>query len=223
MGSWADFCLICGIGLSNCFDLKKYDWMEMLYFLNWSNKVIKDKTAKYDDCGTIIANNDEFCVTPMVWHQNESIKDRRVETYKDPKKYGYACHKACYNTIKQELGYEIKFSDVCHLATQSSLLDDRKKYGRMVIYSNQFFDAPDIVLEDMWIIESPAKNLTKRNAIIKIWRPLVEKFKKTLPRPSPSESATKFPSKYTLRGNDGNLYHVVIVGKDKIKRWAKAN
>ena len=39
-------------------------------------------------------------------------------------------------------------------------------------------------------------------------------------RPSPSESATKFKEGIKKKGNDGNMY-IIVVNKNGIKRWKK--
>ena len=41
-------------------------------------------------------------------------------------------------------------------------------------------------------------------------------------RPSPSESATQFKEGTKRKGNDGNMY-IIVVNKNGVKRWQKQN
>ena len=70
----------------------------------------------------------------------------------------------------------------------------------------------------------PLKNKINEDRILKIWKPIANKNskKKILKkdRPSPSESASLYDVGKIKKGNDGNMYEVVI-NKNKVKRWKK--
>jgi len=74
---------------------------------------------------------------------------------------------------------------------------------------------------------NPLKNEKNESRIIKIWKPIVNQIlkKKIIikkDRPSPSESATLFELGKKKRGNDGNMY-IIVVNKNGVKRWKKVN
>lgn len=48
----------------------------------------------------------------------------------------------------------------------------------------------------------------------------IKKLKKNLNRPSPPESATQFNKGTKKKGNDGNMY-IIVINKNKVKRWKK--
>lgn len=58
------------------------------------------------------------------------------------------------------------------------------------------------------------RKLNKKRAAVKLSH-------KRSGRPSPSQSATIFPSGYTKRGNDGNMWKIKVTSNG-IHRWVKA-
>jgi hypothetical protein len=97
----------------------------------------------------------------------------------------------------------------------------KSKYGKISKYHSQVFNFGKASYYDNYLLQSPKKNNKNRSRIIKIWKPLVTKFKKQKLRPSPCESATNFKIGFRLKGNDGNLWKVNKVGSTK--KWIPVN
>ena len=69
---------------------------------------------------------------------------------------------------------------------------------------------------------NPLKNKRNQDRILKIWKPIASKkiTKKKKERPSPSESATLYKVDKKKKGNDGNMY-IIVINKNGVKRWKK--
>jgi hypothetical protein len=98
----------------------------------------------------------------------------------------------------------------------------QSQYGKIVKYQTQWFadeqEDGKVNDEDKWMIESPLKNKQNKERILKMWTPLVKKFKNNVIRPSPSESATDFKKGFMLKGNDGKIW-IIAVSSNGTNRW----
>lgn len=112
-------------------------------------------------------------------------------------------------------------------------------YGIIENYQEQWFSWDRLIMDNNeWVIMDPRKNERNHERINKIIKQILSKSKpivkeavesrvrKPSPRrtretrPSPSQSATKFPAGTRMRGNDGNLWEVRL-NKAGVHRWVK--
>ena len=232
MGIWDEYCLVCGGPLKNdlikgeiLYDtsdneyivpktMAEYNWLNKLYLISRSGVKIPAEASQYESSGYFVVNGLIFTVTPLNWHQNPYLKNGKGFDY------GIVCHRACYNLLSQELHYGLIFGDVCRLLNENNcLLNPVSKYGKMAEYIGQIFDIFKADVENNWLLSNPISNTENSERILKIWTPLVKVFKKTAPRPSPCESATKFNSGTVIKGNDNQLW--IVVRRNNINRWER--
>lgn len=224
MGAWDEICLICGGPIKN--PLKKgfevynpktdtihkspkthkgSEWLEDLILITYDDKHINVKSNKYSDYGYFYHNNVKYIITSIGW------KDI------DGKKLSIAImvHKKCYNLIKRELKYTIKFDDIVNILDKTNnLIKNKKVYGIASKYWGQMYDFFNVLKKDAWLLEMKVDN---RKRIISGWKPLIKSFKEKTKRKSPTVSATIFDVGVVMKGNDNNKW---IVSKTKnTKRW----
>ena len=160
-----------------------------------------------------------------------------------PENRALICHKSCYKLLSEKLNYKLKLDDISNELDSNSLL---QSYGAIVdkytsmqefpwigmIINNHFFwyDLLEekkklIISNNINFLMNPLKNEKNESRIIKIWKPIVNQIlkKKIIikkDRPSQSESATLFEVGKKKKGNDGNMY-IIVVNKNGVKRWKK--
>mgnify|MGYP001166408436 CR=1 FL=1 len=162
--------------------------------------------------------------------------------------YGLPMHTECWNIAKKKFNHELKLDDFLfnkNISSPIKYLDrgytayllEKIKYGDVLEYSNQdLYDEKLILNKKHWYMyylpsgksEESQKNSKRIEKIIssnikgikkqKEEKIPIKKLKKD--RPSPSESATLFKVNTKKKGNDGNIY-VVVVNKNGVKRWKK--
>lgn len=246
MGVWDEFCLICAGPLRNKIDqafkpysikdkvidnhdydkykpiIKKLDsackWLDSLYIISSTEDKLQTIGKNYTETGSFVVNNDVYIVTPLNWHMEKQMV-RIKNKFKDvDTNYGVVCHQDCYNFLKKNLNYKLQFSDVSRLlAVNTCHLKKVKLYKPADKYIDQDYDYVNAVKTDVWILFSPLKDKQNASRILRIWKPLIIKFKKNLPRPSPSESATLFKTGTIVVGYDGQEY--IVTQNNGIKRW----
>lgn len=128
--------------------------------------------------------------------------------------YGIIMHQSCFNCVKKHLYHEIKFADVVRdLSEYDSVLERLRYYPVAKKYFDQFSSIVNVSDDDEYLYSDPmgdSKDSKKnRNMLIKVWRPLVKRFKKHTPRPSPAESAKNYGRGKKRTGFDGSLWRVV--------------
>ncbi len=197
------YCLICGGPTGNLTEKDStHNWLKYITGINNEEKeiVLEDP----DDYGQY----DNFKVSKIYWHK-EDID------------YGVMAHDDCIKLLETKLDYKLRFSDVCRLVDDyMNLIKNKKTYGEVTKYIDQYFDFDKALSNDRWILESPLSNKRNESRILKIWDKLVKKFKKNKPRPSPCESATLFKKGKKLIGHDKNMW-IVVEDKSGKKRWNK--
>lgn len=209
---------------------KNFKWCDDLYIITENKLINVDKSFKLNDMGGFSKNGKYYATEKDFWDEY-SIKS-------------LCCHKSCYKLLLKKLNYKLKIDDVANKLDEISLL---KSYGSVVNKYKGFQDFPwtwiilneepfnifERLLNDdkklkisknVNYLMDPLKNKINEDRILKIWKPIVNKKskKKILKkdRPSPSESATLYNVGKIKKGNDGNMYEVVI-NKNKVKRWKK--
>ena len=165
-------------------------------------------------------NSINFNVQKLEWH--EDSLPFNVSDYH----YGVVCHQNCYKLLHKFLKYKLKFANVCRLMEDwATVLKPISKYGAMKKYIGQVFEWGKAHNENSWLLKNPLKNVKNRTRILKIWKPLIKRFNKKPPRPSPCESA--IPSKYGIWpqideiwiGYDKKLW--IVKGTKKKQRWVR--
>ncbi|AYV77776.1 MAG: hypothetical protein Edafosvirus1_107 [Edafosvirus sp.] len=83
--------------------------------------------------------------------------------------YGIVCHKTCYELLQNNLGYELKYSNV---KNQYGGYNKLKNINYTLIdqYCGQDFDYRKIVEDDnVWLIDEPTKDNQNGKRILKDW------------------------------------------------------
>lgn len=213
------------------------NWLNDVYVITNKEKLLPMSYSNLERITWLYEKGDIVCaVTPWMWHEKRSYKPHNL--------YGIVCHRSCYKLIDQKLKHKILFANMCRKIDISDGLyyiapkvppktreyhkiakeyyKKVNRYGEMKKYTaGQSFDEEHLLgknLDDLWLLKDPLTNTKNKNRILKMWRPIIKTFKKKPPRPSPCESATKFPKGTVLPGYDGNMWEVVVA-KNKKKRW----
>ena len=203
---------------------------------NWCNKtyLVIDNDLKINNNNLITGDSGSF-------KRNEVFYNTEKYFWKMDNK-SLICHKSCYKLLSDKLNYKLKIDDVENKLNDNSLL---KSYGKVVDNYTGWQDFPwmeiilngtgstrfEILLDDGKKIEisknidflmDPLKNKRNQDRILKIWKPITNKkiTKKKKTRPSPSESATLYKVDKKKKGNDGNMY-IIVINKNGVKRWKK--
>jgi hypothetical protein len=206
MGVWDEVCVVCAGPLRNKIDsafkpytiknkvIDKFDyenyksvikkletpckWLENLYIISSTEEKLPIIGKYYTETGSFVINNDVYIVTPLNWNM-EGVMVRIKGKFKDVKpKHGIVCHQDCYNFIKKNLNYSIKFSDVSRLLADNAChLKKVTVYRPADKYIGQDYDYVNAVKDNVWILFSPLKDKQNASRILEIWKPLVEKFK----------------------------------------------
>lgn len=230
MSTWDIYCCICGGPVVNKFlkgrevynqvngetymvdkTMTEYNWLFSLYLLSREGKIIITNGKYYNGEGAIQYKNKTFVVTPNLWHNKKYDADS----------YGAVCHQDCYKLLQNRLRFRLEFANICRLLDlNSGVLKTISKYGIIQRYSFvQYFEHHLAHTENPWLLHSPLKNKKNMNRILRMWKPLVERFKRNPPRKAPCESASNFAIGTQMKGNDGRVW-VVEKGKEA-KRWVR--
>lgn len=213
-------------------DNKKYWWLSDLVLLTPSGKNVKiipvdTWERRYEDKNGKLYN---------IFGRLDNEED------------GYLLHKDCYKLIKSKIGnfnlYNLDESqkinnmdlikkymlqDVRWLSfflnqedyLLESPLKNKKNKSRILSLKHNlkkdFFNLNLLKLYYQKQLKYIKKNPKLKINIIPSLLKLVESKKS---RPSPSDSATKFKEGTKKKGNDGNMY-IVVVNKNSVKRWVK--
>jgi hypothetical protein len=208
---------------------KKFKWCDDLYLITENKLINVDNSFKLEDRGGFLKDKIFYITENIFWRKT----GENINTL--------CCHKSCYKLLLKKLNYKLKIEDVENKLDEISLL---KSYGSIVnkykgeqyfpwtwmILNVSSFNSFERLLNDniklkisknVNYLMDPLKNKINEERILKIWKPIVNK-KKILKkdRQSPSESATLYSVGKIKKGNDGNMYEVVI-NKNKVKRWKK--
>lgn len=99
-------------------------------------------------------------------------------------------------------------------------------YNPILKYWKQDFDLATLKNKksEWYLLFNPngKSDESKKNAdrIIKNIKKLKKNVKLKINRPSPPESATQFNKGIKKKGNDGNMY-IIVVNKNGVKKWKK--
>lgn len=213
------FCLICGgphfittydenDNLRSKKEMQKYTWISKVTGINNKEERISFDKYEIDDYGSYKLGKDHFELMKANWHEFY-VTD-----------YGVAAHNDCLKLLETKLNYSLRFADVCGLVNEYyNTLNKQSSYKEMAKYQEQWFLLDEAFKENSWLIDSPLINKKNQERVLNIWKPLVTKFKKNEPRPSPCESATTFKKGTILTGNDKNLW--IVKDSNGTKRWIK--
>jgi hypothetical protein len=244
MGVWEEFCIICAgpLRYKTDFAIEIYEkdeeerdklktiskklkpqckWLNKLYIISNNETIIKTTGNKYTDYGSfVVRKNTEYLVTPFSWHTNPNklniIKNAKLIDGHMP--YGIVCHQECYNFLQKRLNYKLQFADVSRLiANDNCHLNKIKLYAPGDKHIKQWYDYAEAFRLNIWVLLSPFKDKQNSSRLLKIWSPLVKKFIKNPPRPSPSESAAHLEPNTILKGYDGNKY--IVKQTNTTKKW----
>lgn len=172
--------------------LLKYKWLSKIILLHKNNTNI-NITIRDNWDGEFLNKNKEYYVGYNVKPKKESD--------------GIIIHNDCYKLLSNKYG-KFKYSSI--------------KFGQEKVnnYNTQDYSwLMYFINKDEYLLESPLKNNKHKQLILK------KKFNIDITkklRPSPSESATIFKVGTKKKGNDKNIW-IIVINKDGIKRWKKIN
>ena len=205
----------------------KFKWTDKLCLVT-DKKVVNVDLKNQSDGGSFEKGNKYYETMKFNWNYSERA---------------LVCHRSCYKLLSDKLKYKLNISDIEGKLNDMSML---KSYGNIVDkYTNhQEFPWTWMILnEDPFnrferllnenrklkvssnvdFLMDPLKNKKNETRILNVWKKLAKKSSKKVEkkdRPSPSESATLFKVGTKKKGNDGNMYEVVV-NKNNVKRWKK--
>ena len=230
MDNWDVYCNICGGPIHNKF-LKgrevynpingdtymvdntktEYNWLFNIILLSSTGKIIKTNGKYYDGSGNIKIKNKTFVISPNNYH---------LKIYKDAS-YGIVCHQDCYRLLQIKFKHKLEFANVCRILDNTyGLIKTMSKYGIMQRYATeQFFEFHLAHVENSWLLETPMLNNKNKSRVLKMWSPLIQKFRENPPRNAPCESALKFNLGTKLKGYDGKMW--IVKKSGKIKKWVR--
>lgn len=224
-------------------DLKKLNlkWLANIIILT-KDKIINGNKIKYNYSGTFISKTKkkklnrirpefEFDVTKLNWKWTAEYGMIQ----------GLVCHKNCYTLLCKQFKKKFNFEQFHPYLNSFSLLNKYdsiinrytgKQYFHFHNYLNNLDDFSrieriihnnknlKIEKKNLNYILDPLKNKENAKRILKLWMPIIKKFKPIKLRPSPSDSATIYKVGFKKIGNDGNMY-IIAKNKNGIKRWKK--
>lgn len=162
MGTWDEYCVICGCGIIITPIEEKIESKitKLIKTQNWLNKVtVIDKLGNvyhggiYDGYGSVIIRKQKKCINQL----------------SDAKNFSIACHDDCYQLLQNEFKYNLKMSDIKRkLSPSLNLLKikynlNKKSYSQFWLWT--YLSECDI--------QSPLKSLDNKKRILKIWKPLI--------------------------------------------------
>ena len=230
MDNWDVYCNICGGPIHNKFlegrevynpingdtymvDKTKteYNWLFNIILLSSTGKIIKTNGKYYDGSGNIKVKNKTFVITPSNYH---------LKTYKDAS-YGIVCHQDCYKLLQIKFKFNLEFANVCRILDNTyGLIKSMSKYGIMQRYATeQSFEFHLAHIENDWLLKTPILNNKNKSRVLKMWKPLIQKFREYPPRAAPCESALKFNISTKLKGYDGKMW--IVKKSGKTKKWVR--
>lgn len=187
MGSWSDYCIICGAPFDAQYEIERdsddddsgsddfieinhkwLKWLEKIYVI--SNDDTKIRPEYIDSGEAFDADNNELDINTCPLHWNH-------ESWAD-KKPSVACHRNCYKLLKSEFDYKLKFVDVVNLLSDgNATIKNYNLYGKMADYSfDQDFNTEIFGTDDEWLLKDPTKNNKNKKRILKMWSKLIENF-----------------------------------------------
>ena len=205
-----------------------FKWSDNTFLITDDNKLSVDNSFIHDSNDIFNKNKTNYSISKANWSNNKF-------------KRALICHKSCYNLLYKKLNYKLSIDDIENKLNTRSLL---KSYGKvvdkytglqdfpwtmMILNKNQysFFElllnekTKVKISKNIDLLMDPLKNKRNQDRILKIWKPIAnKKIKKKKNRPSPSESATLYKVDKKKKGNDGNMY-IIVINKNGVKRWKK--
>ena len=199
MGCYDTWCPICGGPLNRIYndDLPK----DILKLCKWMTYI----TILLPDGKTIMGAYEVHCNSTF----RKGKKDYDLWFGHGPKLFsnGVPLHDDCYRFSKKKL----KFDDFINKKGDNMGGFDIKglDYNPIKKYWKQMFDTETLLKnKNSYLLESPLKSKKNANRITKNIKKLLKTTTKKL-RPSPSESATKFPVGTKKKGGNGKMWKVV--------------
>lgn len=217
MGVWDSMCIICGCVLFDEPSTEEADdgtEVENIV-IDEDNKWLKDHDAilydetlvqggKVGDTGEYEGKGVSYEATPgnFEWSELEHC---------------IVMHTNCRECLEKHLKHKITFADNIRNVQEFLSCMKSKMYPVAKNYHTQFW--PRVTKKDEYLLADPLgsslESKKNRERILRIWRPLVKRFKRKPLRPSPAESATWFKNGTIRKGHDGNMWKVVK------GRWVK--
>lgn len=212
MGVWDSLCLVCGCALLSApaVEVDEKTDEEVTYielsgdtaWLGEHDAILYDETlvqgGKVSDGGEYETKTDSYQATPgnFSWSELEHC---------------IVMHRNCRECLEKHLKYKMQFADNIRNVIEFNTCMKPKMYPIAKNYQEQFW--PRTSKKDEFLLADPLGNSPEskknRDRILRIWKPLVKRFKKKPPRPSPAESAGDFKKGTVRKGYDGNMWKVV--------------
>lgn len=256
MGIWETFCPICGLPIGYNYPDKPKNllWLNNVTIVNAKNQTIQfnlyEKYSEYDIAGTIIYKNVCYVLSKYLYPKNnhrvsqqDMLKATGLNILVDGKEIinfitpqenavteiieSYAMHTACYDLIKKQFNYELKYCTIKQITSDDFGILNRKLYGKeyLKFSDTQFFDFEGIMDKNntsaIFITQNPLINSANKHRIINIWTNIVNKLKNKKCRPSPSMTATFYNVGTIKYGNNGKLW--IIKKTANRNMWVSLN
>lgn len=156
MGTWDEYCVVCGCGIIIT-EIENKELYELMLKQKWITKCIgidqnnKKYSGIYDGYGNIIVNGTPM---PMTDGKNKLL---------------IVCHADCFKLLKQTLNYNFNFNKIAKLMSPSlNLL--KVSYALNKRSYSQFWNYAVLNYDD---IQTPLKNNKNKKRIIGIWKKLI--------------------------------------------------
>ena len=221
MGIIDNCCLICAMPVGyatiieeeeivNLDDIPEYQWTQKISIITSAEQLVHNCVNEGE--GPAKCDEGEYSIEPYFWHLGFAKNG-----------YGIIFHNVCYKLLQQKFHYNLKFADVCRLIDQNDalcLIHPLSKYGAIAKYMPLIESTwIEVYKHDKWLFNSPLKDAQNQKRIINMWGPLIIRFNKNPPRPSPAESATMFKPGTILIGYDQKPW--IVTDQNGIHKWVK--
>lgn len=231
MGHWTTYCSFCGgppPGIDAFEEILEAleddvgdddDWKDIYKILKQAQKWLKKWGALLENGKYISASAGDYDGAGSIKYKNYNVNIDKL-TWDLPGKRAIMAHKACYDLA-------MKKKKINWFIVVSPYLSEREgppgyikgiNYGEIADYAEQTYAYYDLIgdLVDPWFLEDPTKNAKNRKRIEGILTKILKKKK----RPSPLESATKFPVGTKRKGGDDKMW-IVKKNVKGIKQWRR--
>jgi hypothetical protein len=228
MGCWDIFCFICGnpchsinytnedlLNIKLDYSTNKIDIIDELQKLSKNVKWMNNCTMLLED-NTVIHGVKEVKYNVGFMKKNIHYEHIYISYQKNINNFnGFFIHTDCWNFIKNTYNINLKFSNLPpYKLTYEKIFNIN--YGDIEKYWSQFFDFPQIVLDNKsYLCSSPFKNDKNISQIKKNINKL--KLKNDPNRKGPSVSATFFKENDIKLGNNKKFWII------KSNKWKQIN
>lgn len=147
---------------------EQYDWLNKLYGISTTDKVIRFNSWHYTGNGAFKIKQDLYFI----------INGSEYKPIKENTKInvGIVCHTECYKFLKAN-GYDLKFSKLDKNSSNNCMFN-KQQYGYITRYCKKFFNFYESCMSKGWMLESPLINKKNADRIKKIWKDKIESSEK---------------------------------------------